>query len=324
MNNVRLTGPIVSCTEYTDADFKNRIHLTNDMASKLRERYGVFYKQQGAYSAEDEPETPVEVLRTLLLAGGYGDFPVISFPGSSTLRLINVSGALLDMTDLMSIVDAVCSSVSQITCKALRDNHEGLYRVVYFLTCIRHEVIAADMLKRNIPWKPLVSFENPFYYVKGKMENWVSDNNILRAEVIEFIYDVFHFLLISRQNRNDHYNFLIPTLSSDDIKKLHLWDYLNTDDVMNETCYVVTVMNRSLNLLSALLKRLPVPENNEKVKPETLLQTVQAMFNQLYSLERYIENVPSPEVHETYELGSERSKRIQAEFLAAAFRKKKK
>ena len=233
--------------------------------------------------------TPTTVYRVFLLTGYYGDFPPITYPKTDTMKWVSHIKGMDSLTDIKSAVDYACSMVDDIS-PGEAVEHAAMYRVVHFLTCIRHEIMAADLYLRQVSWNPQVSFINPFYYRKGFMRNWNMSNNILKAEIIQFIYDVFYLLISAYKVRTfwTRYRFYPESLSVEDVKRLGIFNYINTDCVMHKVCFMLGKMHESLDALEAVLKRRPFNEKEYKITEETLLDSLQQLFKKVLGLCAYI------------------------------------
>ena len=234
---------------------------------------------------------PEEVQRAFLLTGAYGTFPPITVPKVDTVTwLIKECDSFKEKTDIATVRDFVCESIPDVSPGEATD-HESMYRVVNFLTCIRHEVMGAYLNKRQVPWNPLVSFTSPFYYRKGYMRNWVMDNNILRAEILEFIFEVYHFLVAAGVIRKHYMRFYLRDLTQEDVDRLKLFDYIKDERVMQTICSAVSKMRDSLTLFDRMLRRIPEEPNTEKVMEDNLLESLQGMFKKLKCMEQYCASV---------------------------------
>lgn len=246
------------------------------------------YNPDSIRSQYTENPSILDIQRVFLLTGMYGDFPAITVPKTNTVEWLHKNSRDIDSkTDIFNIREHVAYAVPDVSpVEAIE--HEDMYRVVNFLTCIRHEIIAAYMKKREINWNPLVSFTAPFYYRKGTMRNWVMDNNILKSEIIEFIYNISHFLVASAVIKKGSYDFYPLIMSSADIERLGVFDYIKKEEVMNTVCFIVSKMISSLNMFNSMLRRLPVEDAKVRITQDNLFESLQEMFRKLNNMANYI------------------------------------
>lgn len=231
--------------------------------------------------------------RMFLLSGYYGDFPPITVPieaGYVWKWLAKNKKKLNSKVDIDSILELVSSTVPDIA-PTKGYEHEDLYRVAYFATCIRNEVLAGYMTKRSVPWNPLVSFTRPFLYRKGKAKNWVMDNNIFKSEIIEFIHDIY-FYLIAASVCPKSYDFLLLNYTKEDVERFGLFNCIKSNkEVMLKSCELVDEMNTALILFDQSLREITQQSESTYVTTDNLFEIVQGMFKRLKLMERYVSSL---------------------------------
>ena len=235
----------------------------------------------------------IDFQRMFLLSGYYGDFPPITISaecGHISKWLANVKGRLNRKVDIDGILELVVSTIPNIA-PTKGEEHEDLYRVAHFATCIRNDVLAGYMTKRSVPWNPLVSFTRPFLYRKGKAKNWVMDNNIFKSEIIEFIHDVY-FYLIAASVCPKSYDFLLLNYTKEDVERLGLFNCINHNkEVMLKSCELVDEMNTALILFDQSLREIAQQSEPTYVTPDNLFEVVQGMFKRLKLMESYVSSL---------------------------------
>ena len=283
-------APIQSCnlyTAYNIGDAGVDIDYVDDVRKALNIHFGTTYKVYSISEALWEDD----VLRSFLVCGAYGTFPPVTIPNVDTQTWLNKNkkcAAFAANTGILDIREFVIDTFPEV-CPPEDYDQELLYRVVNFLMCIRHDVQAAYMLKKKATWNPLVSFTSPFYYRKGEIRNWVLDNNILRAEIMEFCYTVYHFLFACGVIKgSDSYSFYLQGLTKEDADRLHIFDYIKDEKAMTTVCSVVSKMQKCVSIFDRMLRRLPLEENAERVTSDNLLEVLQGMYKKLSSLESYL------------------------------------
>ena len=231
--------------------------------------------------------------RLFLLAGYYGDFPPITVPiekGYVWNWLPTAKERLNTALDIDSILDMVASTIPDIA-PTKGYEHEDLYRVAHFATCIRHEVFSGYLRKRGVPWNPLVSFTRPFLYRKGKAKNWVMDNNIFKSEIIEFIHDVYYFLVASSVCSKP-YDFFLLNYTKEDANRLGLFDSIKKNkETLLKACDLVDEMNTALILFDQSLREIAQQSEPTYVTPDNLFEVVQEMFKRLKRMESYVSSL---------------------------------
>lgn len=275
--------PLKSSSQYTAYNLPNGSKLATIEA--IRKAFNISIGDRIHTMCEGLDD--VEIQRAFLLTGAYGVFPPITVPNVDTVKWLDTDCLKFkEKTDIVSIRNFVCETVPEISPGEATD-HESMYRVVNFLTCIRHEVMGAYLLKRQVSWNPLVSFMTPFYYREGYMKNWVMYNNVLRSEILEFLFEVYSFLVAAGVIKNHYMRFFLRDLKQEDVDRLKLFDYIKDDKVMSTTCSIVTKMRDSLTLFDQMLRRLPAQPITEKITKDNLLEALQGMFKKLKSMEQY-------------------------------------
>lgn len=231
--------------------------------------------------------------RMFLLSGYYGDYPPITIPAEAGYVwkwLPKNKGKLNRKVDIDSILELVSSTVPDIA-PTKGYEHEDLYRVAYFATCIRNDILTGYMTKRNVPWNPLVSFTRPFLYRKGKAKNWVMDNNIFKSEIIEFIYDVYFYLIAASVCRKP-YDFLLLNYTKEDVERFDMFNCINSNkEVMLKSCELVDEMNTALILFDQSLREIAQQSEPAYVTPDNLFEVVQEMFKRLKRMESYVSSL---------------------------------
>lgn len=278
---------IISLSLYCGVSMEQLDRLVPDWGLPREEKR----EYDSRYTSIRQDFSEINIQRALLLTGSYGDFPPITAPNTDTYMWVCDVQEFNSKTDIVNIVDYVARLITEVSPFAIT-SHKGMYSVVNFLTCIRHEIIAADMKLRDVPWNPLVSFTAPFYYREGDMRKWCMDNNILKSEIIEFIYNVYYLLISVYKTRStkpcNEYQFYPLAISEDDIKKYKTFEYIEPSEIISTVCFVISKMQHCLDVMQNMLKRRPIEQKTAEATPDTLFQSLQTLFQTVNRLMSYV------------------------------------
>lgn len=240
----------------------------------------------------------------LLYSGAYGNFPI---PSSVPCCLSDKEKQRLSL-DYDSWDEVMCcleneSGVLDSELVALEAQpqelqnphltYKELYSVVWFLLCLREELIKANYYKRDIRYNPLIQFENPMYYKEGHMVDWANTNNVILA-CLESIVSSITLFLNSSLVFNDigKYDFICTRFSVKDLKTLPSFRCVTSWRARRFLYKIIGMLFDSIKIYSQTLRRLSKLKIkysfSEYLFKPSLESLVQKIFVSISKMEDYV------------------------------------
>lgn len=211
-------------------------------------------------------------LEFLLYSGGYGSFPVPR-PAPSCLserekRRLGLDydswGELYDRyLDESCLDDGFSLAISAVDFDFPDPylSYDELYSVVWFLLCLREELVKANYAKRGRGYSSIFGFDRPVYYQKATyVAEWSETNNILHACAVSILTALQLFCSCTFFfNEEENYNFICNSWSVEDLNRL-LPGYrcVTSYNAHNTLCSVLEMILATIEHYECIVKHVPV------------------------------------------------------------------
>ena len=293
--------------------YENLDDLLNGLELTLSGLKDLMYRYSVGYSGVDYEHSDVVVpgmfsdgmtMMLLLYSGAYGDFPIPSeIRGSLSERekkRLNLDrDAWEDFIDCLEYESGIASSeLSALNSQPTelqnpRLSYKELYSVVWFLMCLREELVKATLFKRGIRYNPLMQFENAMHFQKGSSVNWSTTNNVILACTESIIATIALFLNYTLLFNNvAKYNFICASFSLKDLSKLPGFQCVKTWRARSFLYKVLTYILNSVQVFSQSLRRLANIKQkfsfSEYFFKPSMESLVQKIFIKVSKMEDYI------------------------------------
>ena len=215
-----------------------------------------------------------EITEFLLYSGMYGTFPKPSTtPNMLSERdklYLGLDGELWWSLYTRYRNESGIETGAEFTARAFLYNirnpklsYKELFSVVWFLLCLREELVKAIFYKRDLTYKPIIQFENPIYYYNGFAAPWVDTNNVVLACLYSILETTAHFLACTFFfNEVENYNFVCYNESLITEKTMPSFYCVNTEKSKRFLYSTAVRIFDMLEFYSSILKGNPLPNNS--------------------------------------------------------------